>query len=193
MGIKVTLSEKAHFEAIKFVHDTLFGYFIKSREWLAQSGVASGQDVLEVGCGSGFFTIPAAELVGHRGHLWALDYNPAAVEYVKRRIQQQGITNVDVVLADALRTGLPDGSFDVAFLYGVIHNLWDGVETLLPEMHRTLRTDGILSISKSPRIAEERVIKRVTEAGLFRLARKTDRVMNFERLEGGEDWNVVKT
>ena len=180
---KVTL-EKAHFEAIRFVHDTLFGRFIKPHEWLGQSGVAAGQDVLEIGCGSGFFTIPAAELVGENGHLWALDNNPAAVDYVKRRVLQREIRNADVVLADALHTGLPEGSFDVAFLYGVIHNLWDRVETLLPEMHRILKAGGILSISKSPRIAEERIIGGVTEAGFFRLVQKTSRVMNFERVGG---------
>jgi ubiquinone/menaquinone biosynthesis C-methylase UbiE len=184
VGSKVTLYEKAHFEAIRFVHDTLFGHFIKPHEWLGKSGVAAGQDVLEVGCGSGFFTIPAAELVGESGHLWALDNNPAAVYHVKRKILQRGIKNVDVVLANALHTGLPDGGFDVAFLYGVIHNLWDRVETLLPEMHRVLKTGGILSISKSPRIAEERIVRRVTEAGLFQLVQKTNRVVNFERLEG---------
>jgi len=183
VGNKVTFYEKAHFEAIRFVHDILFGHFIQPFEWLGQSGVTAGQDVLEVGCGSGFFTIAATELVGESGHLWALDNNPAAVEHVKRRILQQGIKNVDVVLADAFHTGLPEGSFDVAFLYGVVHNLWDRVETLLPEMHRFLKTDGILSISKSPRIAEERLIKGVTEAGLFRLVQKTNRVMNFERLQ----------
>jgi demethylmenaquinone methyltransferase/2-methoxy-6-polyprenyl-1,4-benzoquinol methylase len=186
VGSKVTLYEKAHFEAIRFVHDTLFGHFIKPREWLGQSGVTAGQNVLEVGCGSGFFTIPAAELVGQGGHLWALDNNPAAVDHVKRTILRRGIRNVDVVLADALHTGLPDGSFDVAFLYGVIHNLWDQAGTLLPEIQRVLKTGGILSISKSPRIAEERIIGGVTEAGLFRLVQKTDRVVNFERCGGAE-------
>jgi demethylmenaquinone methyltransferase/2-methoxy-6-polyprenyl-1,4-benzoquinol methylase len=180
----VTRYEKAHFEAIRFVHDTLFGHFIKPQEWLGQSGITAGQDVLEVGCGSGFFTIQAAELVGESGHLWALDNNPVAVDHVKRTVLQRGIKNVDVVLADALQTGLPDGNFDVAFLYGVIHNLWDRVETLLPEMHRILRTGGTLSISKSPRIAEEHIIGGVTEAGLFRLMQKMNRVINFERIEG---------
>jgi len=181
---KMTLYEKAHFEAIRFVHDTLFGHFIKPHEWLAQSGITAGQYVLEVGCGSGFFTIPAAELVGESGHLWALDNNPVAVDHVKRRILLRGIYNVDVVLADALHTGLPDGSFNVAFLYGVIHNLWGRAETLLPEMHDVLKTGGILSIAKSPRIGEERIIRGVTETGLFRLLQKTNRVMNFERLQG---------
>ena len=186
MGSKVTLYEKAHFEAIKFVHDTLFGHFIKPQDWLGQSGVTAGQDVLEVGCGSGFFTVPAAGLVGERGHVSALDNNPAAVDHVKHRTQQLGIENVDVVLADALHTGLASGSFDVAFLYGVIHNLWNRIETLLPEMHRVLKAGGILSISASPRIAEERIIKGVTEAGFFLLVQKTSQVMNFERLQGAE-------
>ena len=184
VGSKLTVYEKAHFGFIRFVHDTLFGIFVNPYDWLGQSGIASGQSVLEVGCGPGFFTFPAAELVGGGGRLCALDNNPAAVDHVRRKVLRRGVKNVDVVLADALRTMLPGQSFDVVFLYGVIHDLWDGVDSLALELHRVTKADGVLSISKSPWIGEERIVDALTRTGLFRLRRKTERVLNFERLQG---------
>jgi ubiquinone/menaquinone biosynthesis C-methylase UbiE len=186
VGSKVTIYEKAHFGFIRFVHDTLFGVFVDPYDWLGQSGIASGQSVLEVGCGPGFFTIPAAELVGESGHLCALDNNPAAVDHVRKKVLRRALKNVDVVLADAFRTGTPDQSFDVVFLYGVIHDLWDRVGSLILELHRITKVGGVLSISKSPWIREERIADEVTKAGLFRLLNKTERVLNFERLQGDE-------
>ena len=39
--------------------------------------IRPGETVLEVGCGTGFFTIPAARLIGEHGRLVALDALPA--------------------------------------------------------------------------------------------------------------------
>jgi ubiquinone/menaquinone biosynthesis C-methylase UbiE len=178
----MSIYERAHFGIIRFIHETLFSVFVNPYDWLGQTGLATGQNVLEVGCGPGFFTIPAAELVGDSGHVCALDNNPAAVDHVRRKILRQEVKNVDVVLADAFHTGMPDGSFDTVFLYGVIHALWDKVEDLILEIHRVTKVRGVLSISKSPQLPEERIIDTVAKTGLFRLVQKTDRVMNFQRL-----------
>ena len=50
------------------------------RKWLMNpvktlqgAGIEPGQTVLEVGCGTGFFTIPAAEMIGDQGCLVAMD------------------------------------------------------------------------------------------------------------------------
>ena len=50
------------------------------RQWLMNpvrtlhgAGIEPGQTVLEVGCGTGFFTLPAAELIGDQGCLVAMD------------------------------------------------------------------------------------------------------------------------
>ncbi len=52
----------------------------KVRQWLSDpvktlrgADIQSGQTVLEVGCGTGFFTIPAAKLIGDQGCLVAMD------------------------------------------------------------------------------------------------------------------------
>jgi hypothetical protein len=40
------------------------------------AGIRSGEEVLEIGCGTGFFTVPAAELVGNKGRVYAVDPHP---------------------------------------------------------------------------------------------------------------------
>jgi len=47
---------------------------------LETANVRPGQMILEVGCGTGFFTIPAAQIVGNEGKIIALD---ASSDYLK--------------------------------------------------------------------------------------------------------------
>ena len=58
------------------------------RQWLMNpaktlrgAGIEPGQTVLEVGCGTGFFTIPAAKLSGDEGCLVAMD---ALSDFIKQ-------------------------------------------------------------------------------------------------------------
>ena len=181
MANKVSLYERAHFGIIKLVHGTLYSAAVDPYLWLKETGLNAGQSVLEVGCGPGFFTIPAAELVGDGGHVLALDNNAAAVDYVRRKIQQRGAKNVQVALADACRTGLPEGSQDLVFLYGVIHAVWNRVDEVLAETNRVLKPRGTLSISSS-RLPRDRIVEVVTASKLFRLTKETEHVVNFESL-----------
>ena len=61
---------------------------------LKASGVQPGLHVLEVGCGTGFFTIPAAEMLGDRGIVHAFDIHPLAVEQTAEKIKDAGLGNV---------------------------------------------------------------------------------------------------
>jgi ubiquinone/menaquinone biosynthesis C-methylase UbiE len=72
--------------------------------------IRSGQKVLEVGCGTGFFTIPAARLIGDQGCLVAMDMLPESVETVAKKVQTANLKNVRVVKGDALNTQLEAGN-----------------------------------------------------------------------------------
>jgi demethylmenaquinone methyltransferase/2-methoxy-6-polyprenyl-1,4-benzoquinol methylase len=49
--------------------------------------ILSGQMVLEAGCGTGYFTIPAARLISDQGCLIAMDVLSEAVELVSKKVQ----------------------------------------------------------------------------------------------------------
>jgi ubiquinone/menaquinone biosynthesis C-methylase UbiE len=113
---------------------------------LQGAGVRPGQAVLEVGCGTGFFTIPAAKLVGHEGHVYAVDPLPSAIEEVARKVQEAELTNVRLVRGDATEAALASGSIDLALLFGVIPSPTLRLDRLLPEMSRVLRPGGALAV-----------------------------------------------
>ena len=176
---KLSVYNRVHFRMMSFVHDTLYGLFLNPYKLLNAAGLKPGQKVLEVGCGPGFFTIPAAKIVGDKGKVYALDVNPVAVETVRRKIMENNLKNVKIMLADASETGLPDESIDVAFLFGVIHALED-VDAVMREMHRILKVKGILSVQKSW-WSEKRLLDAVTKNNLFSFKEKNSRVFKFEK------------
>jgi len=175
----MSIYDRVHFRMISFVHDTLYGFFVNPYKLLNSAGLKPGQKVLEIGCGPGFFTIPAAKMVGEKGSVYALDINPVAIKTMRRKIKEKGLKNVKVILADASETGLPEESVDVAFLFGVIHAL-DDVDAVMQETHRVLKVKGVLSIQK-PWWPEKKLLDAVTKNGLFSFKEKTGGVFKFEK------------
>jgi ubiquinone/menaquinone biosynthesis C-methylase UbiE len=68
---------------MSLVHEDLYGLFRDPYKALRAAGLEPGQKVLEVGCGPGFFTVPAAKTVGQGGIVYALDVNPLAIGKVR--------------------------------------------------------------------------------------------------------------
>jgi ubiquinone/menaquinone biosynthesis C-methylase UbiE len=167
------------YKMIEIMHDNrLLPYFRDPYKLLEAAGLKQGQNVLEVGCGPGYFTIPAAKLVGTEGVVYAVDVHPRAIERVKEKIDAGGVKNVTPVLANAAETGLPDDSIDLAFLFGLRY-IAGGLEGLLKELHRVLKSGGKLSFEKT-RGSAERMIAEVEAAG-FRYIQTKGRILVFER------------
>jgi ubiquinone/menaquinone biosynthesis C-methylase UbiE len=141
----MSVADRVHFAMMSLIHEDLYRVFRNPYEVLKSAGLAAGQDVLEVGCGPGFFTVPAARIVGQQGTVYALDINPLALERVRQKVEKEGVTNVCTTLADAGETGLPGESFDLIFVFGLGHVV-GGADRMTAELHRLLRQEGILSI-----------------------------------------------
>ena len=139
----------------------------------------AGLSVLEVGCGTGFFTVPASQLIGNKGRLVAIDVVPDSVEFVSRKVQAAGLKNVSVIRADALCTGLNPESFHTVLLFGVIPSPMLPLNRLLPEMQRVLKPSGTLAVW--PPIPFGWVPRSIIQSGLFKFSNKRNCVYNFTR------------
>lgn len=164
---------------IRIMHDNPILPLVRNPyKLLKAAGLKEGQTVLEVGCGPGFFTIPAAELVGDEGHVYALDIHPRAVERVKKKIEKKALKNVTAICANASDTGLPGGSIDLVFVFGLRH-ITGGRETMLTELSRVLKPGGILSFEKT-RGPETALIEEVEPKGLIYTGKK-GRIFLFQK------------
>src|ERR671916_371539 len=85
--------------------------------FIAFAGLADGERVLDVGCGTGSLTFALPQAV-NVGEVEAFDYSPVFVEEVKRRNADPRIT---VRQGDACAIPFPDGRFDRALALLVLH------------------------------------------------------------------------
>lgn len=153
---------------------------LNNPEKLVQAaGIQPGQTVLEVGCGSGFFTESASALIGEHGRLHAIDVHPLAVEATVKKVQERKLRNVYVTCADAQATNFADGFFDVILLYGVIPapGIID-LQRLIPEMHRILKPGGTLAVWTAVPFWSP---KTVTNTQYFTYHDKRDHVYRFTK------------
>lgn len=164
--------DRVHFRTMAFVHETLYGVFRDPYEPLRAAGLKPGQRVLEVGCGPGFFTLPAAELVGQEGSVTSVDVSPAAVKYVRQKVEQAGVTNVEVLLANAADIGLPGECFDLVFVFGLGHVVGN-LEDMWAEVHRLLKPGETLSVEGRLR----------PPGKLFRPIEQQGRIARFQKTE----------
>ena len=130
---------------MSFMHETLYGLFRDADKTLNAAGLEPGQEVLEVGCGPGFFTIPAARIVGATGRVLALDVNPLAVEHVRKKIEAAGASNVKVMLSNIAQADAPDQSFDLAFLFGLAYPIGDK-DKIWSSLQRLLKPEGTIAV-----------------------------------------------
>lgn len=85
----------------------------------AAAGVVEGAAVADVGCGPGATSAVLARLVGHSGHVRAVDRDPDAVAAAQR----SGLANLTVSVGEADDTGLEPASVDVVMMRHVLaHN-----------------------------------------------------------------------
>ena len=75
-------------------------------EVLPEIGVKESQTILDFGCGTGLYAIPAARLVGKRGKIYALDKNAGALETLKESVRKEGLENVETIVSSDLKTNL---------------------------------------------------------------------------------------
>lgn len=88
---------------------------------LRHSAVAAGERALEIGCGTGAFTVPLAEAVGQRGQVVGADISEAMLTGARKRLAESGLKNVALVQADAQTHPFEPGRFDlVASRFGVM-------------------------------------------------------------------------
>ena len=114
---------------------------------LDRAGITPGMRVLDVGCGPGRITLPAAQRVGLNGEVVALDIQPAMLQRLQKKLEAQKVTNVRLLQAGAGEGKTELETFDRAFLVTVLGEIPDKTAAL-SEIYNALKPGGILSITE---------------------------------------------
>ncbi|MFQ5887446.1 MAG: class I SAM-dependent methyltransferase [Candidatus Hydrothermarchaeales archaeon] len=97
--------------------------------------------VLDVGAGSGYFSLPIAEKL-NAGKVICLDLSEEMLGHLERKAKKEGLEDrVQILNVEASSSGLEDGSVDLAVSGGVFHEL-SSPETVLTEMARVVKPGG---------------------------------------------------
>jgi SAM-dependent methyltransferase len=81
---------------------------------LGRLGLADGESVLEIGCGTGALTVPLATKVGERGQVVAVDISEPMLGAARQRVGEHGLRNVTLLHGDAQVFDFAPAAFDLA-------------------------------------------------------------------------------
>jgi|ERR1700687_3202469 len=70
---------------------------------ISKARLSSGQIVYDIGCGSGSISIEASHQVGSAGKVFSIDIDPNAVELTKKNLSKFQVSNVSVILGNAIQ------------------------------------------------------------------------------------------
>ena len=119
------------------------------RQWqdpekiLTSIGVAPGMVFIDVGCGDGYFALPAARRVGPQGKVYAVDSDAAAVERLREQAAREGLDNLFSEVREAEETVVCEGCADYVFFGIDLHDFEDPAQVLL-NAKKMLRPQGHL-------------------------------------------------
>lgn len=110
---------------------------------LANIGLRPHLTFIDIGCGNGFFSIPAAKLVGKRGKVYALDIDDEAIDRLREKALKEGLTNLILRVGEAEETILCKKCADIIF-YGIVLHDFASLEKVLKNAKKMLKPSGRL-------------------------------------------------
>jgi len=106
-----------------------------------------GEAVLEIGPGTGLFSLPVAQRLLPTGRLAIFDVQQVMLEHTLRRGAEHGLQNIDATRGDATKLPFADHSFDAAFIITALGEISDQ-NTALSELARVLKPGGRLVVGE---------------------------------------------
>ncbi len=143
-------------------------------KWQKVNLIREGQTILDYGCGTGVFTIPAAQMVGSKGQVYALDCFERQLQIVAEKAAKARLDNISTILSNG-KLKLEDESIDVVWMGDVLHEVKERRE-VIEELYRVLKQGGVLAIYDGMR---EKVVDYTT--GLFSLADRDGKLLKFSK------------
>jgi ubiquinone/menaquinone biosynthesis C-methylase UbiE len=130
---------------IAFALDNPIRRLIHNPQKILGGYIEPGQNVLDLGCGPGTFSIAMAKMVGESGKVIAVDVQEEMLQIVRKKAAQQGLESIIFThKSDPDRIGLSE-KVDFALAFYMVHEVPDA-EAFLKEIASVLKPKGKLLI-----------------------------------------------
>ena len=96
---------------------------LKIDEVVSYLNLKPGDNVVDLGAGSGIFSGPLARSVAPEGKLFSVEIDQGLLNHIKERAELEGLTNVHTLLGKFDDPNLPTNEIDVAFFHDVLHHI----------------------------------------------------------------------
>jgi SAM-dependent methyltransferase len=106
-----------------------------------------GEHLLEIGPGTGYYSLDLAEWIGPGGTLELFDLQQEFLDHVMRATGNRGLRNLVPTQGDATDLPYDDASIDAVILTAVLGEIPDSVAAL-HEIRRVLKPDGRLVVGE---------------------------------------------
>ncbi len=93
-------------------------------------GLKPGFIFVDSGCGDGFFTLPAARLIGPTGKVYGIDTSSQAIDIMRKKAEKEGLINIELIVGKAEEIVPCLGCADVVFLGNVLHDFQNPTQVL---------------------------------------------------------------
>ncbi len=143
----LTRSRKAYFDEAaetwdrRFYTPKLVGFL---ERLVSRFGLKPGQNVLDVGTGTGALIPFLLQAIGPAGSVTAIDFAERMVQLCRAKYSH--LRNVTVKLHDVEEEDLPPASYDVVICFGLFPHL-EKREKALHNLNRALKPRGVLIIA----------------------------------------------
>jgi ubiquinone/menaquinone biosynthesis C-methylase UbiE len=139
---------------------------------------SEGETLLEIGPGTGYYTLDVARAVGR---LHVFDLQPEMLDHTLRRAREAGIDNVEPRQGDARSLPYRDAAFDAAYLVAVLGEIPDQ-QAALRELRRVVRPGGRLVVGElfgDPHMVGEQALRRLAAATGWQFERRVGPRLGF--------------
>jgi len=121
---------------------------------LINLGLHEGDIMADIGCGIGYFAIPASKIVGDSGKVFAMDILPEMLQDVEIKVKENNISNIETILTEENDLRLESNKITIAFISTVLHEATEK-EKFLSEIKRIISPKGRIAIIEWQKINSE--------------------------------------
>ena len=113
---------------------------------LHRIGLGQGDTFIDVGCGEGFFALPAARIVGSSGKVYGADIDAGSIERLAREARREGLTNLILRAAPAEDMVFCVSCADYVFFGIDLHDFSDPGRVILNAKKMLSRTGKLIDL-----------------------------------------------